>query len=196
MCAFSDSATLEAYLIAQLPAPHGDGRCKATALSQREGSPPLSGAGEGAWGQEATVRIPASISKNRRDSVREISPELAAELRALRPGDAASFQLVFPHMVPDVETLRRDLGRAEIPFVDELGRRIDLHALRKTFGTALVLNGKHPRVVMEAMRHSDMKLTMKLYTDAGQLPVSAALARLPWNNGRTIAVAGGGLDTE
>lgn len=58
---------------------------------------------------------------------------------------------------------------------------MDLHALRKTFGTALVLNGEQPRVVMEAMRHSDLKLTMKLYTDAGQLPVGAALARLPWN---------------
>jgi hypothetical protein len=44
-----------------------------------------------------------------------------------------------------------------------------------------VLNGEHPRVVMEAMRHSDLKLTMRLYTDAGQLPVGAALARLPWN---------------
>jgi hypothetical protein len=48
-------------------------------------------------------------------------------------------------------------------------------------GMALVLNGEHPRVVMEAMRHSDLKLTMRLYTDAGQLPVGAALARLPWN---------------
>jgi hypothetical protein len=33
------------------------------------------------------------------------------------------------------------------------------------------------------MRHSDMKLTMKIYTDAGQLPVGAALRRLPWNQG-------------
>jgi len=56
-----------------------------------------------------------------------------------------------------------------------------LPALRKTFGTALVLNGEQPRVVMEAMRHSDLKLTMRLYTDAGQLPVGAALAKLPWN---------------
>jgi hypothetical protein len=58
-----------------------------------------------------------------------------------------------------------------------------MRALRKTFGTALVLNDAQPRVVVEAMRHSDLKLTMKLYTDAGQLPVGAALARLPWNNG-------------
>ena len=46
-----------------------------------------------------------------------------------------------------------------------------------------MLNGEQPRVVMEAMRHSDLKLTMKLYTDAGQLPVGVALARLPWNKG-------------
>jgi hypothetical protein len=46
-----------------------------------------------------------------------------------------------------------------------------------------VLNGEQPRAVVEAMRHSDLKLTMKLYTDAGQLPVGAALARLPWNGG-------------
>jgi len=68
-----------------------------------------------------------------------------------------------------------------------LGRRADLHALRKTFGTALVLNGEQPRVVMEAMRHSDLKLTMKLYTDAGQLPVGAALARR-WHGVGTAAV--------
>ena len=39
---------------------------------------------------------------------------------------------------------------------------------------------EHPRVVMEAMRHSDIKLTMKLYTEAKQLPVAAAMKRLPW----------------
>ena len=165
-------------------AQRSDGSAEATALSKREGSPP-SGAGEGAWGRQATVRVPASLAKNRQASIREISPELAAELRALRPADAAAFQLVFPRMVPEVETFQRDLRRAGIPFMDDLGRRADLHALRKTFGTALVLNGEHPRVVMEAMRHSDLKLTMKLYTDAGQLPVGAALARLPWNGGAT-----------
>jgi hypothetical protein len=34
--------------------------------------------------------------------------------------------------------------------MDESGRWGDLYALRKTFGTALVLNGEPPRVVMEA----------------------------------------------
>jgi integrase len=58
-----------------------------------------------------------------------------------------------------------------------------LHALRNTHGTALVLSGAEPRVVMESMRHSDLKLTMKTYMDAAQLqgPVAAAVARLPWH---------------
>ncbi len=40
-----------------------------------------------------------------------------------------------------------------------------------------------PRVVMESMRHSDLKLTMKSYMDAAQLrgPVAAAVASLPWH---------------
>jgi integrase len=89
------------------------------------------------------------------------------------------------------QTFRRDLAGAGIVYKDEeLGRRVDLHALRKTFGTALVLNGEQPRVVMEAMRHSDLKLTMKLYTDAGQLPVGAALGRLPWNKVRVTEKIG------
>ena len=71
--------------------------------------------------------------------------------------------------------------------MDELRRQADLHALRKTFGTALILNGEQPRVVMETMRLSDMKLAMKLYMDAGQLPVGVALARLPWNKGAKSA---------
>lgn len=39
--------------------------------------------------------------------------------------------------------------------------------------------GGHPRVVQELMRHSDIKLTMKVYTDPSQLPLAAALHSLP-----------------
>jgi hypothetical protein len=42
---------------------------------------------------------------------------------------------------------------------------------------------------MELMRHSDLKLTMKVYTDASQLPLIAEAARLPsfslpWNDSK------------
>ena len=108
---------------------------------------------------------------------------MVAELLALRTPDTAPFQFVFKGLVPRVPTFRKDLSRVGVVFVDESGRRVDLHALRKTFGTHLVLSGAQPRVVMEAMRHSDLKLTMKTYMDAAQLagPVGAAVKLLPWN---------------
>jgi hypothetical protein len=37
----------------------------------------------------------------------------------------------------------------------------------------------HPRLAMELARHSDMRLTMKTYTDAGQLPLREVMDTLP-----------------
>ena len=48
-----------------------------------------------------------------------------------------------------------------------------------TFQMLLTLNGTSPRVAMELMRHSDIKLTMKMHTDAGQLPDGPAIQQLP-----------------
>jgi integrase len=140
---------------------------------------------EAVW--NGSVRVPASLSKNRQTNVLPLSGVLVAELLSLRRPDTAPFQLVFKGLVPEVETVRRDLGNAGIAFVDAMGRRVDLHALRKTFGTALVLTGAHPRTVMQAMRHSDLKLTMKVYTDAGQIPVGESMAKLPWHRAASEA---------
>jgi len=38
---------------------------------------------------------------------------------------------------------------------------------------------RRPRVVMEAMRHCDLKLTMRIYTDVSQLPLAACVGALP-----------------
>jgi hypothetical protein len=78
-----------------------------------------------------------------------------------------------------METFKRDLRRAGIEFIDAKGRRADFHSLRHTLGTNLALAGTAPRVAMEAMRHSDIRLTTKTYTDTGLLPVSDAVAKLP-----------------
>ena len=43
----------------------------------------------------------------------------------------------------------------------------------------------HPRLAMELARHSDMRLTMKTYTDAGQLPLREVMDTLPGFGGRT-----------
>ena len=75
--------------------------------------------------------------------------------------------------------MRRDLSWAGIVYRDEQGRRVDFHSLRLTFGTNLALSGAHPRVVQEMMRHSDIRITMKLYADVTGLPLADAAAALP-----------------
>ena len=74
---------------------------------------------------------------------------------------------------------KADLRAARIDPVDARDQRADFHALRHTLATNLALAGTAPRVAMEVMRHSDMRLTSKTYTDAGLLPLTDAVTKLP-----------------
>ena len=56
---------------------------------------------------------------------------------------------------------------------------MDHHALRTTFVTRLSIMKVHPRMAMELARHSDLKLTMKNYTDVGQLPLREIMDTIP-----------------
>ncbi len=125
------------------------------------------------------LRVPASITKNRKEAIIPLHSELAAMLLRLRPADADPMLRPFWHRVPRIETLRKDLKEAKIPLRDEQGRRVDFHSLRMTFGTTMLANGVHPIVVKELMRHSDLKLTTNLYTDSSQLPLAKGVAALP-----------------
>jgi integrase len=78
--------------------------------------------------------------------------------------------------------LKAHLRPGGIPYIDERGRLADFHALRHTFGTNLSLAGVSPRVAMELMRHSDLRLTMKSYTYASRLPTAGAIDMLPGFN--------------
>jgi hypothetical protein len=78
-----------------------------------------------------------------------------------------------------MKVIRADFKTAGIPLVDERGHRVDFHALRMTYITRLQRAGVSPREAMELARHSDMRLTMKTYTDAGQLPLAATVRGLP-----------------
>jgi len=70
-------------------------------------------------------------------------------------------------------------GKVRIDKRDERGRTIDVHALRTTFGTLLSKGGVSPRTAQAAMRHSDIRLTMQVYTDPKLLDVHGALDALP-----------------
>ena len=124
------------------------------------------------------VRLPASITKNRREANMRLRPHVVAAVRSVLPELALPSEWVFHNRVPRIETFVRDLKRAGIPFQTEHGR-VDLHSLRVTFCMNLLNSGVHPRVVQELMRHSDIKLTMKNYTDPSQLPLAAALEKMP-----------------
>lgn len=125
------------------------------------------------------VRLPASITKNRREAILPLHPDLAATLRRLRPTGFDPLATPFHQHVPRIETVKKDLEKAGIPLRDALGRRVDFHSLRMTFGTTLLANGVHPIVVKELMRHSDLKLTTNLYNDPSQLPLAQGISALP-----------------
>jgi len=132
------------------------------------------------------VRVSSAIAKNGTSVVLPLRPEVVAAVRNFKPASAAPGDRAFFGKVPNMDTFKRDLAQAGIAYLDEAGRKVDFHALRTTFGTQLAVAGVAPRVAMEMMRHSDLKLTTKVYTDSAHLPVSAALQCLPsWNVGGT-----------
>lgn len=125
------------------------------------------------------VCAPASITKNKKEAKLPLRAEVVEALRLIRPGDAAPFQWVFHHHVPRVSTFQKDLARAGIVLIDETGRRMDFHSLRVTFCTMLAMNHVPLTEAMHLMRHSDPKLTMKVYTDASQLELNTSISMLP-----------------
>jgi integrase len=128
------------------------------------------------------IRLRAEATKSRRADVLPLRADLAGELATLR-GEAQDTDRVFPS-VPTMEQHRRYLKAAGVAWKDGDGRRADVHALRHTYGTLLSKSGASPREAMELMRHTDLKLTMKVYTDARAFDLAGAVERLPIPLGR------------
>jgi len=129
-------------------------------------------------GTQPFIEARAATTKNKKTTAIPLVPALAQALHAFKDSQGATTGKVFRKGTPMPRTFRRDLADAGIPFLDELGRRVDFHALRYTFDTNMQVAGVSPRVVMELMRHSDMRLSAKTYTDTTRLPVYQELAKL------------------
>ena len=124
--------------------------------------------------------VPVAQSKSRKEQPRPLHPELVRELQGLKTSSKVTPEtLVFPGRVPPMKVIRADFEVAGIPLEDERGHRVDFHALRMTYITRLQRAGVSPREAMELARHSDMRLTMKTYTDAAALPLAATVRGLP-----------------
>jgi integrase len=122
----------------------------------------------------------ASTTKNKKEATIPLHPALADEIRRLprKQGDEA--KPVFRISKHMDRSFKRDLLRSGIEPLDAMRKKLDFHALRKTFATRLAQKGVPQRFTQELMRHSDPGLTANSYTDASQLPTFEAVASLDW----------------
>ncbi|HMF14784.1 MAG TPA: site-specific integrase, partial [Gemmataceae bacterium] len=84
----------------------------------------------------------------------------------------------------------RCCARAEIQTktYDADGRlleHVDLHSLRRTFATNLIVNGADPKSVQELLGHKTLTMTMKIYAKVKSSPKRQALGKLSYGQGAT-----------
>jgi len=123
------------------------------------------------------VQVRASTTKNSKPAAMRLHPEVVKALEEIK-GDSHPDEAVFKRF-PRIERFRRDLKKVRIPYSDDTGHFADFHSLRKTFGTNLANAGVPSRVAMALMRHSDRRLTDKIYTDENLLGTWSAFDALP-----------------
>ncbi len=131
-------------------------------------------------GDKPFINVRASTTKNHQQAVIALHPELVAELRLHVASLPVGESKIFAWVMPTMTRFKADLKAAGVEFMNATGYRADFHSLRHTLATNLARAGTAPRVAMEIMRHSDMRLTSKTYTDAGLLPVADAVLKLPF----------------
>jgi integrase len=125
------------------------------------------------------VRVRVVCAKNKTEEQVLLVPEICEALRAHRPLNCSPTGLVFERGIPRAERLRADLEANGIAYQDGFGKYADFHALRYTWTTFLQKNGIAQRFAMKLLRHSDIRLTSKVYTDESQLPIYEAIKNLP-----------------
>ncbi|MCS7237823.1 MAG: site-specific integrase, partial [Thermoguttaceae bacterium] len=129
-----------------------------------------------------TVRVRAAYAKNRREDVLPLPLQAAEYLRrwlANRPTIPLPSARLWPGSWPQkaARMLQIDLNAAGISPVTPAGR-LDFHALRATYATALARAGVNLQTAQALLRHSDPKLTAKTYTRLGITDLGAAVAFL------------------
>ncbi len=122
--------------------------------------------------------LDAKHEKNRHGSSIPLRPDLRDDLAAWIVGRERMGKL-FAITQAALKVFDRDPRFAQIPKRDERGRTVCIHSLRHTFATLLSMGGVAPRVAQAAMRHSDVRITMQVYTDPQLLDVQGALGVLP-----------------
>ena len=111
------------------------------------------------------------LAQHRRQTLRDGRTDVPMAL----PGDTKLFDM--PRDL--IRIFDRDLVAAGIKKTDADGRTMDVHCLRHTFATLLSKAGVVPRMALELMRHSDIRLTMNTYTHLQLIDTAGAVEALP-----------------
>ncbi len=127
-------------------------------------------------GKTPTWTVRKGKAKHRVDRL-PLHPELVAELNRIKPPETHPTAHVFPHIVAN-GTRVRDFQKAGI-VADKPEGRADLHSLRHTFATRLVLAGCAPVRLKFLMRHAKIETTMAYYTHLSVADLAEGIALLP-----------------
>ncbi|MDR0328047.1 MAG: site-specific integrase, partial [Planctomycetaceae bacterium] len=129
------------------------------------------------------IYLKAASAKSRKAAKLPLHPELLSQLKEwfavkTRDGKATSKEKLFnvPNSLDKI--LNRDLVFAGIEKRDAMDRVIDVHALRHTHATILAEQGVPITVVQQAMRHADLRMTMR-YTHTKLESVSDGIGKFP-----------------
>lgn len=124
--------------------------------------------------KDGGLTLRAKWTKNRRDGLQPVAPELLAELRAATDGKPKTAPLLFIGEHP-ARDLDRMLAKADVKKKTDDGK-VDFHALRVTYVTRLCERGLLPHEVQKLARHSTMDLTMRVYSKVSKARLAAAVA--------------------
>lgn len=128
----------------------------------------------------AVVLLDGSRTKNGKEAKIPLSPTFVGTLKGWLKDKPVTAQLWPGNWARYKEAgvmLQHDLKAAGIPYQVN-GKFADFHALRKTFVTNLARSGVMPKVAQALARHSDINLTMGVYTDLEMDELQAAVGRL------------------
>ena len=127
-----------------------------------------------------TVTVKVGSTKNGKIAVLPLKKDTVAVLQQLLAGKMPKtpvFKLPSKYRMADM--IRADCKDAGIDCEDNGHGKIDFHSLRHTTGSFLAASGVHPKVAQAIMRHSDINLTMSIYTHTLIGQESQAIDDLP-----------------
>lgn len=131
--------------------------------------------------EKRLLRVEASNTKNRKEALLPLSQTMCETLAVYftRLKTDRLFTGSWMNQRMAGKMLKRDLKRAGIPQRDTQGRVLDFHSFRYTFISNLAKGKVHPSQAQKLARHSDINLTMNVYTDLNVDDLREAIDTLP-----------------